>query len=259
MARPMTEGAASRPGGPAPVSARPVGAPRQSGAGIKVGDLVAREVVAASPGWPLRKASLAMHERGVGSVVVQDAEGTLVGILTERDILRAVAQDMDLDGIVVAELMSREVVTASPTWEVYEAAAEMSDRRIRHLVVAEEGHVLGMLSIRDVLLAGQRVELSEGNWAVLRDPLTFTVRERRRLQRNLLGLGSGTPDELEVDGLIAELVAGWSFDVPLPADGEALALLSGADHRLLAAAVLDELPYLQRAVQPAPGWRRWER
>lgn len=241
----------------AAAEARPVGEAAQPGLGVTVGQLASGEVVAAEPGWTLRDAARVMHEHGVGSVVVKDGD-TLVGILTERDLLRAAATDADLDSTPVADLMTAEVVTAAPDWEVYEAAAMMSERGIRHLVVTEGDVVHGVLSIRDVLLAGQRVELSNGHWAVLRDPLTFTIRERRKLQRTLLNLGGGPPEGLDLDSLVGELVGSWSFDQPLPAKAEALAELDETDRELLRAAVLDELPYLQRAVQPAPGWRRWE-
>lgn len=230
----------------------------QSALGVKVGDLASGDVAAAQPDWTLRAAARCMHERGVGSVVVLDHE-ELVGILTERDLLRAAANGTDLDHTNVGESMTREVVTAASDWEVYEAAAEMTARHIRHLVVTEGRRVRGVLSIRDLLLAGQRVQLTRGQWAVLRDPLTFTVRERRRLQHCLLELEAGPTSELNVDHLIGELVGSWSFDLPLPADAEALAAVDAADYELIRAAVVDELPTLQRAVQPAPGWRRWNR
>ncbi|HVL99800.1 MAG TPA: CBS domain-containing protein [Egibacteraceae bacterium] len=237
--------------------ARPVGEAAQAGLGITVGGLVRRDVVAVEPSQTLRETARTMHEEGVGSAVVLD-DGHLVGIVTERDVLRAAATDADLDATTVEELMTKKVVTASREWEVYEAAAAMSEHGIRHLVVTEGDEVLGVLSVRDVLLAGQRVELSDGNWAVLRDPLTFTVRERRRLQRTLLALGAGSPEDLDVDALIAELVGSWSFDEAPPKKAEAVKQLSDTDHDLLRAAVLDELPYLQRSVQPAPGCtERW--
>ncbi|MDQ3932515.1 MAG: CBS domain-containing protein [Actinomycetota bacterium] len=252
----MADVNATRPGRPA--AQAPDGASRRAAVGVKVGDLASGDVAAAQPDWTLRAAARCMHERGVGSVVVLEHE-ELVGILTERDLLRAAADSADLDGTTVSESMTREVVTVAPDWEVYEAAAEMAARHIRHLVVTEGRRVRGVLSIRDLLLAGQRVRLTPGHWAVLRDPLTFTVRERRRLQRCLLELEAGPISELNVDPLIGELVGSWSFDLPLPADAEALATIDPADYELLRAAVIDELPNLQRAVQPAPGWRRWNR
>ncbi len=225
---------------------------------VKVGDLARGPVIATGPGATLREAARTMDEHGVGSLVVLE-DGALVGIVTERDLLRCIATDTDLDTTRVEAAMTHSVVTVAPDWEVYEAAAEMTDRRIRHLVVTEGSNVVGVLSIRDVLLAGQRVELTDGNWAVLRDPLTFTLRERRRLQRTLLHLGGGPVADLDVDELIGVLVGSWSFDLPLPPDRAALATLADEDRQLLRAAVLDELADVQRAVQPAPGWRHWDR
>lgn len=233
----------------------PTGQPAARGHSPKVGDLVTRDPVAMAPDTRLRDAARLMHDNKVGSAIVVDHAGALLGILTERDLLRAVATGVDLDLSEVSELMTAEVIRVGTDWEVYEAAAEMSDRGIRHLVVGTGEEVLGVVSIRDLLLSGQRVQLSGQSWAVLRDPLVFTVRERRRLQRALLNLGAGpTPN---VDGLIHELVGSWSFDLELPADAETLAQLDDADLELLRVAVRDELAYLQRAVQPAPGWRHW--
>lgn len=196
---------------------------------------------------------MAAHD--VGAAVVEEQDG-MVGIVSERDILRAVARRSDLDVTRVDEVMTRDVVTVGPDWEVYEATAEMADHHIRHLVVRNGGDVLGILSVRDVLLAGQRVELTDGHWVVLRDPLTFTIRERRRLQRYLLILRGQGPAEFELAGLIGLLVGSWSFEVVLPAESEGLRSIPAADYELVRAAVLAELPDLQRSVHPSPGWRR---
>jgi len=93
-----------------------------------------------------------MARHRVGSAVVQDNE-QLAGILTERDVLRAVAAGVDPDRADVGGLMTRDVVTAGPDWDVAEAAATMAEHRVRHLVVYEGGHLLGVLSVRDVLPA----------------------------------------------------------------------------------------------------------
>jgi CBS domain-containing protein len=222
---------------------------------LKVGDLATAAVVSVRPERSLRQAAEVMMEHRTGSAVVLDGPA-LVGILSERDLLRAIATQMDLDETTVEQLMTRDVQTIGPDWEVYEATAEMAARHVRHLVVCENGQVLGVLSVRDVLLAGQRVQLTRGNWAVLRDPLTLTIRERRRLQRYLLILRGSNPAEFELASLTGLLVGSWSFDVPLPAESASLSAIPAADYEELRAAVLAELPDLQRSVHPSPGWRR---
>lgn len=222
---------------------------------MKVGDLATKDVVTAQPTLSLRTAARTMSSHGTGSAVVMHGD-RLAGILTERDILRAVAADQDLDVAIVAQWMTTEVVTVGPDWEVYEAAAEMAAHRIRHLVVTCGGNVTGVLSVRDVLLAGQRVVLTCGNWAVLRDPLTFTLRERRQLQRHLLELRSTPPLHSDLTGIICLLVQRWSFPTRASAGESAVRSLPPADLERLRAAVLAELPDLQRAVHPSPGWPR---
>ena len=158
---------------------------------MRVGDLASREIVSVTPSSSVREAARTMTGAGVGSAIVLEGP-RLAGIITERDVLDALARPADLDETEVANVMTRDVVVVGPDWEIYEAAAEMAARRIRHLVVGEHGKVLGAVSVRDLLLAGQRVELGNGQWAQLRDSLTFTIRERRKLQRFLLAL-SGVP------------------------------------------------------------------
>jgi signal-transduction protein with cAMP-binding, CBS, and nucleotidyltransferase domain len=98
----------------------------------------------------LRRAAQVMQEHGIGAVVVEQSD-QVVGILTERDVMHAAAQMGDVEKARVGDHMTAPVVTASPNWEVTVAATEMSDRRIRHLVVLEAGRALGMLSVRDVM------------------------------------------------------------------------------------------------------------
>ena len=222
---------------------------------MKVGDFTTHDVVAVAPTDSLRAAAQAMAAAGVGSAVVL-AAGRLAGIITERDVLRAVAESIDPDTTATAEVATAEVVTVEPDWEIYEAAAEMASRRIRHLVIAEDGRVLGVVSVRDMLLAGQRVQLGDGDWAVLRDPLTFTIRERRKLQRYLLEMRGDLDDDDSLANLLGLLIGSWNLDLSLPPDAAALRTLPDHDYGALRAAVLAELPDLQRAVHPAPGWRR---
>ncbi|HEV3463797.1 MAG TPA: CBS domain-containing protein, partial [Actinomycetota bacterium] len=82
----------------------------------------------------------------------QDADQHL-GVLTERDVLNAVAAADDPEVVSVEQIMTADVVTVGPDWDLVEAAKVMASRRIRHLVVYEGGQLLGVLSVRDVLPA----------------------------------------------------------------------------------------------------------
>jgi CBS domain-containing protein len=117
---------------------------------MKVRDVASGAVVVVGPEHTVRNAARMMAQHHVGSAVVTDAE-QLAGILTERDVLEQVAQGGDPDVITVADMMTRDVVTVGPDWDLVEAAEEMARRRIRHLVVFEGGQLLGVLSVRDVL------------------------------------------------------------------------------------------------------------
>jgi CBS domain-containing protein len=119
---------------------------------VKVRELTSSASVTVGPGHSLRDAARIMSKHNVGSAVVQDNE-ELAGILTERDVLHAVAGGSDADTVLVGDLMSPDVVTAGPDWEVMEAAAAMARHRVRHLVVYDGGQLLGVLSVRDVLPA----------------------------------------------------------------------------------------------------------
>lgn len=95
-----------------------------------------------------------MGELNIGSLIVLDREGRLAGIITERDVLRAVAnRRATLASMTVAQHMTRDMVTAPPHLEVPEVMGLMTQRRIRHLPVLDNGQLVGLVSIGDVVKA----------------------------------------------------------------------------------------------------------
>jgi CBS domain-containing protein len=115
-------------------------------------------VLTVGPAHTLRQAARRMTEKGVGAAVVLDEETPGPRIVSERDILYSLGQGQDPDAERVADHMSDTVIAAAPDWSLERAAAEMSRRHIRHLVVVEEGELVGVLSIRDIV----RVWTTEG-------------------------------------------------------------------------------------------------
>jgi signal-transduction protein with cAMP-binding, CBS, and nucleotidyltransferase domain len=107
--------------------------------------------VTVGPSHTLRQAAAAMVERNVGAALVIDDEAPGPGIVTERDLLLSVGAGEDPDVEPVGEHMTQSVITAEPDWSLEHAAAEMSRRSVRHLVVFEAGEVVGILSMRDIV------------------------------------------------------------------------------------------------------------
>jgi CBS domain-containing protein len=119
---------------------------------MRVRELVGGDVVWVDPRATLRQAAEMMMSTDVGSVAVE-VDGALEGILTERDILRAVADDADLDRAPVNSWMTDYPDSFTPEMEVEEAAEWMLATGFRHLPVVEGDEVIGVISIKDVLWA----------------------------------------------------------------------------------------------------------
>jgi signal-transduction protein with cAMP-binding, CBS, and nucleotidyltransferase domain len=107
--------------------------------------------VTVGPSHTLRQAAAAMVGRNVGAALVIDDEAPGPGIVTERDLLLSVGAGEDPDVEPVGEHMTQSVITAEADWSLEHAAAEMSRRSVRHLVVFEAGEVVGILSMRDIV------------------------------------------------------------------------------------------------------------
>lgn len=125
---------------------------------MQVREGMSEVVLTVGPSHTLREAAVMMAEKGVGAALVTDDETPLPCIVTERDILLSLGNGEDPDAELVSDHMCDSVITASPDWSLERAAAEMSRRGIRHLVVVEDGELVGVLSIRDIV----RVWTSEG-------------------------------------------------------------------------------------------------
>ena len=116
---------------------------------MQVRDVMTPAVVTESRHDSLSSAAEIMWRQQTGSLLVTEA-GQIVGIITERDLLRAVALGADPERTTVDEAMTAEVYTVPPDTQLQEAARAMAARWIRHLPVVEGGQLLGVVSMRDV-------------------------------------------------------------------------------------------------------------
>jgi CBS domain-containing protein len=128
-----------------------------------VRDLLDRKgshIVSIEPGATVIEAARRMNDHGVGGLLVVSDGGALLGIFTERDILRrVVARGLDSAVTRVAEVLTVDVISCLPETSVEECAAIMSSRRIRHLPVCDPSGLRGLVTSGDVLAF--RVEESE--------------------------------------------------------------------------------------------------
>ena len=120
--------------------------------GVSVEGFASREfLVTVKPGTTLRDAARALYENGVGSLLVVGDDGTLVGIFTERDLVKAVAQGASLDSSIDS-YMTPKPVTVNPKDSIWKALDMMIEYGIRHIpVVDDEGRLVGVVSMRDLL------------------------------------------------------------------------------------------------------------
>jgi signal-transduction protein with cAMP-binding, CBS, and nucleotidyltransferase domain len=125
---------------------------------MQVREGMSEVVLTVGPTHTLREAAERMVERGTGAALVADDEMPVPSIVTERDVLTSIGRGEDPDAERVCDHMSEGVVAAAPDWSLERAAAEMSKRGIRHLVVFDQGDLVGVLSIRDIV----RVWTSDG-------------------------------------------------------------------------------------------------
>jgi CBS domain-containing protein len=146
---------------------------------VAVADVMSLRVARVAPGDPVRLAIARMLEENIGSVAVCEGE-RLVGIFTERDVLRLAGEGPNFADVNVGDVMTRRLVAISPDDDVLAAAQLMSERRIRHLPVVQGENLLGIVGIREVMRT-----LVERLWRT-QDP------EARERARELLSRGGVT-------------------------------------------------------------------
>ena len=134
-----------------------------------VRDILARkgsETVTAAPNLTVLEAAQLMNARGIGALLILDG-GELVGIFTERDVMRrVVAEQRDPAHTTIGDVMTRHLVTTRAEISVEECASQMTARRIRHLPVVGDSGLAGVITIGDLLawqVAEQAVTIAQLN------------------------------------------------------------------------------------------------
>ncbi|MBS3131051.1 CBS domain-containing protein [Candidatus Woesearchaeota archaeon] len=119
--------------------------------GYSVGDAMTTKPVSVTSGTTLLGCAAVMDEKHVGAVVVKD-DGKSIGIITEQDIVRkVVAKGINPLTEKVKDYMEKNLITIAPDKDIYDALVLMRDNNIRHLPVVQNGEMIGLLTIKDIL------------------------------------------------------------------------------------------------------------
>lgn len=122
---------------------------------MSVGEVVrtkGAEVLTTLPEAAVVDVARVMSDRRVGLVVVCSEGGRVMGVISERDIVRAVAHHCDtIANLAVEDLYTREVKTCTPTDDAREIMRQMHEGRFRHMPVVEHGNLRGLISVGDIL------------------------------------------------------------------------------------------------------------
>jgi CBS domain-containing protein len=118
---------------------------------MKVRDAMTEHVLTITPGRSLREAARFMTDHNVGAVVIIDPEEPGPGIVTERDVVRSLGAGENPDDELVRDHLTARATFADADWGLEEAADAMAKGGFRHLVVIEEGELVGIISMRDLI------------------------------------------------------------------------------------------------------------
>ena len=138
---------------------------------MAIADAMTVRVVTVKPDETVQLAIARMLEENVGAVAVCEGH-RLVGIFTERDVLRLAGEGSDFGELMLADVMTRRVATLTADVDIVDAARLMREKKIRHIPVVEDGNVLGIVGIRDVMGA-----LVEQVWAARDEAARETARD----------------------------------------------------------------------------------
>jgi CBS domain-containing protein len=133
-----------------------------TGGSLPISELIEESVVRVSPDASLEGVADLLAAGEIGALVVGDDH--VVGIITERDVVHAIAQRRDLGGTTAIDIAHTTLIWCDVTSTVAEVAEEMLEHYVRHILVEEEGRFVGIVSARDLLgayAAAEEPEMSE--------------------------------------------------------------------------------------------------
>lgn len=137
-------------------------------------DQKGRRVITIGPYHTLDVVLATLIQNSVGALVVQNRTGDLLGIITERDLMRVVYNGADLSTVRVEDVMTRDLVTSNPDCDIEYVMAEMTEGRFRHMPIVDEAGLAGIVSIGDIVKA--KLEYAEEEVMLYKDFVTLDWR-----------------------------------------------------------------------------------
>ena len=123
---------------------------------MKISSILAtksHEIITIGPEQTLLEVVELLVRHNIGALPVVDGQGKLIGIISERDVIRRVAETEKLNETAVREVMTRTVIVGVPQDDVISVANTMTERRFRHLPIMHGDNLVGIISIGDILKA----------------------------------------------------------------------------------------------------------
>ena len=149
--------------------------------GIKVGDIMTRDVVSIKPTSTVTECARSMFKKDVGLVIVKE-DDKLKGVVTEKDIIWALTKKNDLSRVKAKDIMLRKITTIKPSRDIYEALIRMKNGKLRWLPVTVKQNVIGILTIKDILrIEPSLFEIAVGNMNIKEE--TEKIRRRNSASR----------------------------------------------------------------------------
>lgn len=136
--------------------------------GIKVGDVMTKKFVSVTPDKSIVYCAKLMSKKGVGSLIVKQDQ-KLRGIVTEGDVMKAVAKELNMKKTPVAQIMTKHVIGIAPGKDLFDAFVTMKKNKVRWLPVMVDNNVIGFLTFKDILkiqpdlfdIAVQNIKIAE--------------------------------------------------------------------------------------------------
>jgi CBS-domain-containing membrane protein len=135
-----------------------------------VRDVMNRNVIATRPDVKIKEAVKIMNKLSIGSLVVLDEKNNIVGIVTERDILKSIEKDIDPEINEVKDIMSKNVKTVSSDTDVKDAVDIMLKYKIKKLPVVDNGNLVGIITTSDIVVVEPKIIESIANLLSIKLP-----------------------------------------------------------------------------------------